>query len=529
MIFGAGMFLTSSLQLATARPVGVDVSNYQGSGINWTSVKNAGISFAWAKATEGTTFIDADFTINMSHAKSAGVPIGAYHFAHPNSHSPGSEASYFWAEAGGYILADGKSFMPMLDMEVFSGVVGASSYSAWANAWCSDIVTDAEGNGVVVKPFIYVSSCNACEFNTSVGQWFADLANYNGESSQSGNPWNVCSSCEEWGSGVWNVWQYSSAGAVSGITGAVDVDVINGSSVSPYIATSVGSGSSGSSSTVALKLRGDFNGDGLDDFALFRPSDGMWLITFSSDNSLHTFQFGQSGDIPLLSGDFNGDGAADAVLFRPSTHEWYVRFSSDASIHSFNFGQTSDVPLLGGDFDGDGVPDAVLFRPSAHAWYVRFSSDASVHTFGFGTPGDIPMLANDFDGDGAPDAVLFRPSTHEWYVRFSSDGSVHSFNFGQSTDIPFMGDFDGDGAPDATLFRPSTGEWYVRFSSDGSVHNFGFGDNGDIPWAGYFTADGSIDQVLYRPSNGTFYIRDAATGVVTSSGQIGTSSEIPVP
>ena len=56
--------------------------------------------------------------------------MGAYHFAHPNSATPASEASHFWSVAGGYIKADGKTLMPMLDMEVFSGVDGASTYSA---------------------------------------------------------------------------------------------------------------------------------------------------------------------------------------------------------------------------------------------------------------------------------------------------------------------------------------------------------------------------------------------------------------
>ena len=32
------------------RPLGIDVSSYQET-VNWTSVKGAGITFAWAKAT----------------------------------------------------------------------------------------------------------------------------------------------------------------------------------------------------------------------------------------------------------------------------------------------------------------------------------------------------------------------------------------------------------------------------------------------------------------------------------------------
>ncbi len=50
---------------ATARAVsgtdyaiqGIDISHWQGS-INWTSVKNSGKTFAFMKATEGTTYTD---------------------------------------------------------------------------------------------------------------------------------------------------------------------------------------------------------------------------------------------------------------------------------------------------------------------------------------------------------------------------------------------------------------------------------------------------------------------------------------
>ena len=118
------------------RPLGVDVSSYQGHP-NWTSVHNAGIKFSWAKSSEGTGIADGDFTYNESNGKSAGVYMGAYHFAHPYANSPGSEASYFWGIAGGYIKADGMSLMPTLDFEVFSGAVGASRFSVWANQWGS--------------------------------------------------------------------------------------------------------------------------------------------------------------------------------------------------------------------------------------------------------------------------------------------------------------------------------------------------------------------------------------------------------
>src|SRR5690242_18498881 len=85
--------------------LGVDVSNYQGP-INWSSVYGDGVRFAMAKATEGTTFTDAYFSGNMNNGKSAGVQMGAYHFAHPESDCVSPESNHFWAVAGGKITTD---------------------------------------------------------------------------------------------------------------------------------------------------------------------------------------------------------------------------------------------------------------------------------------------------------------------------------------------------------------------------------------------------------------------------------------
>src|SRR5438093_11266117 len=82
------------------RPLGIDVSSYQGSGINWSSVKSSGVSFGWAKATEGLTVNDADFTINEANAKAAGLLIGASHYANPELHigtsGADAQAAHFW-------------------------------------------------------------------------------------------------------------------------------------------------------------------------------------------------------------------------------------------------------------------------------------------------------------------------------------------------------------------------------------------------------------------------------------------------
>src|ERR1043166_5094255 len=82
LVWTAGVTLALALAFAPVsvmaqRPLGIDVSDYQGS-INWTSVKGAGIAFAWTKATEGVGGLQAQFANNEANAKAAGEPIGAY-------------------------------------------------------------------------------------------------------------------------------------------------------------------------------------------------------------------------------------------------------------------------------------------------------------------------------------------------------------------------------------------------------------------------------------------------------------------
>src|SRR5215813_13468396 len=87
LLLAAAIPFTFFAEKAHARPLGIDVSSYQGSGVNWTSVKNSGRSFAWAKATEGMTVNDSTFAGNQNNGKAAGMVMGAYHFAHPESNS----------------------------------------------------------------------------------------------------------------------------------------------------------------------------------------------------------------------------------------------------------------------------------------------------------------------------------------------------------------------------------------------------------------------------------------------------------
>jgi lysozyme len=116
----------------TGTLLGIDVSGHQPS-ISWAAVKRAGISFGWVKATEGQTFDDGSYGRHRREARRAGIPLGAYHFARPDtdisSLDPVAEADHFLEVAR---PAEG-DLLPVLDLET-PGLPPAR-LARWAKAW----------------------------------------------------------------------------------------------------------------------------------------------------------------------------------------------------------------------------------------------------------------------------------------------------------------------------------------------------------------------------------------------------------
>lgn len=73
---------------------GIDVHGRKGA-VDWVRVQRFGVSFAWLKASEGKTFVDARFAENRRAAKAAGIRVGAYHYARPDSNTAREEADNF--------------------------------------------------------------------------------------------------------------------------------------------------------------------------------------------------------------------------------------------------------------------------------------------------------------------------------------------------------------------------------------------------------------------------------------------------
>jgi len=245
----------------------------------------------------------------------------------------------------------------------------------------------------------------------------------------------------------------------------------------------------------------DYNGDGVADIGLFRPTVGsgrFWY--YPSGGLLSTCQFGQDGDIPLAA-DYDGDGKTDFAVYSPSAKQFQWIKSSSGAAQSLMFGDPGDLPVVG-DFDGDGKTDVTIYRPSTKVfWWIR-SSDNSVQQKNInGQLGDIP-LANDYDGDGVSDFVVYRPteSASFRYIR-SSDNVAITATFGSSGDMPLSGDFDGDNKADLAVYRPGVSTFYYIKSSNQEYVSVHFGDPGFLPIPGDYDGDGKTDIGVFAPAN----------------------------
>ncbi len=114
----------------------------------------------------------------------------------------------------------------------------------------------------------------------------------------------------------------------------------------------------------------------------------------------HTsYLFGNLGDVPF-AGDFDGDGIDTFGLYRTSTGLVYLRNShtQGTADASFIFGDPDDR-FVAGDWNADGRDSPGVFRPSTKTIYVRFQNTAGTADATMGAPSSSVIPVAGFVGD----------------------------------------------------------------------------------------------------------------------------------
>lgn len=227
-------------------------------------------------------------------------------------------------------------------------------------------------------------------------------------------------------------------------------------------------------------FEGDIDGDGIKDAVLFRrPTNGSnhaFYVKRSSrpNDKVLKFTMGQASGISNLIGDYDGDGVEDFAFFnRP-----FSAGTTNLLIHDSSTGNIREIGgieydpgtfrLIGGyDYTGDGAADFIIRRASSlDAEFIVYDGKTGLvsDTFTFGSISSSGFLVGNYTGSDRADIVIKRTDTNpaRWFIRNSDDGIELDFIEFEGFNTNLSGDYDGDGFDDIAVYDQTFSTYFIR-------------------------------------------------------------------
>lgn len=183
---------------------GIDVSKYQGN-IDFKAVKKDGFGFVIIRAGYGREISqkDACFESNYANAKAAGLPVGAYWYSYAESVEDAIKEANVCLE----VIKEKQFEYPIyFDLEEQKQFANGKEYcSALVKAFCDTLESAGYFAGLYISRSPLQTHITE-EVAKRYSLWVAEYAikcNYDG---------------------IYDMWQHSSKGSVSGIEGDIDLD-----------------------------------------------------------------------------------------------------------------------------------------------------------------------------------------------------------------------------------------------------------------------------------------------------------------
>lgn len=184
---------------------GIDVSHWQGL-IDWQAVAAAGVQFAMVKATDGVGVVDEQFRRNAGGAPAVGIPVGFYHFAHVEDAYLDQVDNFCNA------VKDLPVDLPyVLDLETNKNNLSSSVLTIWAVKWLEEVKKRTGKQVMVYSSPGFINQYFAPE----LGAYPLWVAHYGVEQPAPNYIWKE-----------WSIFQYSQSGSCPGVSGNVDMNVM---------------------------------------------------------------------------------------------------------------------------------------------------------------------------------------------------------------------------------------------------------------------------------------------------------------
>lgn len=189
--------------------VGIDVSSWQGN-IDFDKVKESGVEFAFVRVgskwgSDGDYFLDSKFEQNMEGFNRVGIPVGVYFYSYAKNEIEAEEEARWVLDK----IKPYKVDLPIaFDFEDWSNINSykMSIYRLNNNANTFIETVEKEGyEGMLYSSLNYMNRIWKNEYKNIWVAHYTNNADYEG---------------------IYNFWQFTSAGAVDGINGYVDLNVM---------------------------------------------------------------------------------------------------------------------------------------------------------------------------------------------------------------------------------------------------------------------------------------------------------------
>lgn len=202
--WGYRRYLSPGIEPSTVEyPIrGVDLSAHNGD-IDFEAVRDAGMSFVILKATEGQSFTDKKFIENYNAARRAGLLVGAYHFFRFDCNGR-VQANHFLNTIKGLEFD-----LPLaLDVEEWGNPEGHDK---------ADIINSLRQaiEHIELRDHRVMLYTNKGGYRKFISTNFPEY------------PLWICSFSDPPGPDSWYLWQYTHRGSVDGISGHVDINILN--------------------------------------------------------------------------------------------------------------------------------------------------------------------------------------------------------------------------------------------------------------------------------------------------------------
>lgn len=188
---------------------GIDVSEFQGS-IDWSKVKNDGIEFAILKLGNiydyDANYKDSKFETNYKNARAQGIKIGAYIYNYCNTVDTLKEGLEWALEQLDGKKLDMPIYLDMEDKDIQGETV--ETLTNQCNEFARFVQDKNYKAGVYANVNWLKNKLNPSEFDKDISVW---AAQYYTECQYTGD---------------YDIWQYTSSGKVSGISGNCDMNYL---------------------------------------------------------------------------------------------------------------------------------------------------------------------------------------------------------------------------------------------------------------------------------------------------------------